>query len=508
MICPGAGTLSRRFDLFDLPTDHCQTQSEGHLCDNFFGLQDRINDDYCDCDDSKDEPGTSACQDGSFWCKNRGFEPHSIHSSVVGDTKCDCCDGSDEAEGVCADNCLAAGQSAREAVLTEAELHSKGVEIKAGWIAEAAIAKAALAASHIELEAKVTPLEIVVEELKARKTLAEEREQAEVDRRAAEKEHKICVEHGVDVAQYIADPNATIPEEWIIETDGEWTAPQVKNPAYERACQEAKDERKVKKEAEEELKKAEEEAAKAEADKAEETAASEKTETVEEQTMDEAAADEPNANERHALAADATKKEEPNANERHALQAETPTPDPPPPPPEEPPPPPPEVEEKYEDEEAKELRREFNQKNGELSKAKEAANEVKIKLETDYGPGDAYYQLREQCIELQLNQYKYSVCPYGEVKQDNTLLGKWDSWLEPHRVMHFKDGQNCWNIGAREARVELRCGLENKLVAAEEPGPCKYLMKVETPAACDSEHAESLRYKHAEMLRAHTADEL
>lgn len=32
-----------------------------------------VNDDYCDCDDGTDEPGTSACPDGVFYCKSLAY---------------------------------------------------------------------------------------------------------------------------------------------------------------------------------------------------------------------------------------------------------------------------------------------------------------------------------------------------------------------------------------------------------------------------------------------------
>ncbi|KAH7686048.1 LDL receptor-like module domain-containing protein [Dioscorea alata] len=60
--------------------------------------KDRLNDGYCDCSDGTDEPGTSACPEGRFYCKNLGDAPRILFSSQVNDRICDCCDGSDEYE--------------------------------------------------------------------------------------------------------------------------------------------------------------------------------------------------------------------------------------------------------------------------------------------------------------------------------------------------------------------------------------------------------------------------
>lgn len=92
----------------------------------------QVNDDYCDCPDASDEPGTSACADGVFHCTNAGHKPVNIGSSRVNDGICDCCDGTDEyVSGKCVNNCKELGRSAREEAQRKAELVKAGKELKA-----------------------------------------------------------------------------------------------------------------------------------------------------------------------------------------------------------------------------------------------------------------------------------------------------------------------------------------------------------------------------------------
>eukprot|EP01048_Picozoa_sp_COSAG05_P025050 COSAG05_NODE_6185_length_1005_cov_0.995585_1_plen_195_part_10 len=87
------------------------------LCDHGRTLRStQVNDNYCDCDDGSDEPGTSACAHvaaahAGFYCPNTGFQSAVVFRSRVNDGVCDCCDGSDEYDGSakCANTCASGG---------------------------------------------------------------------------------------------------------------------------------------------------------------------------------------------------------------------------------------------------------------------------------------------------------------------------------------------------------------------------------------------------------------
>ncbi|XP_043942798.1 glucosidase 2 subunit beta-like [Protopterus annectens] len=100
---------------------------------------DRVNDDYCDCGDGSDEPGTSACPNGKFHCTNTGYRPTYLPASRVNDGICDCCDGTDEYNSgtICENTCKELGKKEREHLRKMAEVSREGLRIKEQLVQEA-----------------------------------------------------------------------------------------------------------------------------------------------------------------------------------------------------------------------------------------------------------------------------------------------------------------------------------------------------------------------------------
>jgi hypothetical protein len=93
-----------------------------------------VNDDFCDCQDGSDEPGTSACPNGHFYCPNSGHIPSSIPSSRVNDGICEseCCDGSDEfSSGVkCPNVCDATHHLHRQEEEARIKIYEEGIRLR------------------------------------------------------------------------------------------------------------------------------------------------------------------------------------------------------------------------------------------------------------------------------------------------------------------------------------------------------------------------------------------
>jgi len=144
-----------------------------------------VNDDFCDCSDGSDEPGSGACsgqEDTLFYCANAGSSSQLVYSSRVGDGICDCCDGSDEAQlmkrrphgtTVCTDTCVQEGQklkAEREQKLKELR---EGLQVKQTAIEEAKTKRTEQQAEIQRLQGELPSLEASLEELRKKKEAAD-----------------------------------------------------------------------------------------------------------------------------------------------------------------------------------------------------------------------------------------------------------------------------------------------------------------------------------------------
>lgn len=143
----------------------------------------KVNDNYCDCADGSDEPGTPACTNGFFYCENSGYMPRYIPSTWINDGVCDCCDGSDEYSAKeCLNNCNELGREARLEQQKAEELVREGNKIRVEMTAKGKQLKNDYHAQLVKLRADYQEAELVKKEKELLKNQAEERESAALEK--------------------------------------------------------------------------------------------------------------------------------------------------------------------------------------------------------------------------------------------------------------------------------------------------------------------------------------
>ncbi|ELK17813.1 Glucosidase 2 subunit beta [Pteropus alecto] len=416
---------------------------------------DHVNDDYCDCKDGSDEPGTAACPNGSFHCTNTGYKSLYISSRWVNDGVCDCCDGTDEYNSgiICENICKEKGRKERETLQQIAEVTREGFRLKKILIEEWKKAREEKQQKLAELQAGKKSLEDQVEMLRVVK------EEAEKPEKEAKDQHQKLWEEqqAASKAQREQELAAAAFQELDDDMDGAVSLAELQTHS--------------------------------ELDTDGDGVLSE----GEAQTL---------------LGGDvqmdaATFHDRVWAAIRDKYQSEES------PPPLVPPQPASPTEDKmppYDEQTqafidaAQEARNKFEEAERSLRDMEESIRNLEQEISFDFGPNGEFAYLYSQCYELTTNEYIYRLCPFKLVSQKPKLGGSptnlgtplfrstWGSWAGPEHdkfsIMKYEQGTGCWQGPNRSTTVRLLCGKETVVTSTMEPSRCEYLMELMTPAAC------------------------
>lgn len=490
-----------------------------------------VNDDYCDCQDGSDEPGTPACPNGTFHCTNAGHKPQNIPSSRVNDGICDCCDTSDEyaSHANCVNNCNDLGKAARMEAQKLAEVAKIGSEMRAALSKKGKQLRQEKQERLLQLEKDKDEAESLKKEKEALKLAAEElenkalekyRQQEEEEKKIKQEEEQRASEqeafehfHRLDANQdgklqvseiqtqqtfdqnkdgVVSDDEITLFFDNQQEMDWDeflatgWPRMRplllMNSGMFKPPATEAPDSSDTQEEIET-LSQGSAEEIPLDANEDDETR---NTDDEEDDNGD----DEANKNPEHELYehdGDAIDEDSSVLDEEHEEKTED-TP-------------------KYDEEtqklveEATRARSEFEEADRNLRDVQREIKQLQESMEKDYGEEDEFAPLDGECFEYTDSEYVYKLCPFDHATQrsksggSETRLGQWNQWSGPeenkYKSMLYDRGQSCWNGPQRSALVKLICGTENSIRSVSEPNRCEYVFEFVTPSICQlSEHHE------------------
>lgn len=485
-----------------------------------------VNDDYCDCPDGSDEPGTSACPNGRFFCPNIGFKPLYLQSSRVNDGICDCCDGSDEYDSsvACFNQCQKFGEEENEKIKKQLEEANVGFNAKKVLITTGKDNKLQKEKRLDEINALLEERRAKLEELKKIKEDAEAPEKDAKDKhqknweeiQAKRKEERENIERGEAFALLDTDKDGWVTIGEIMSNNYLETnvnEPDAKDLLGGEAMIDSEKfvdvwsnlkPRFLKAGRPTEEKPIEEETPVDSSSSTEETPDRSETPEVPEpidippeemdkvhEHIDQGSETEGEDNgdyDGEHTDEDDDKDDEDDDDEEDATTGAGG---------EAPPVPPGDDEMPEYDEEtqklvqaADEARKNFDEVERKIRDLESEHSDIKSYLDIDFGEEEEFSTLKGECFEYTDREYTYKLCPFDKTTQrsknggSETSLGNWGKWETQYTQMKYDNGQACWNGPSRSTVVRLSCGKENQVVTVSEPSRCEYEMEFKTPALC------------------------
>ncbi|KAK3696176.1 hypothetical protein LTR37_018078 [Vermiconidia calcicola] len=487
----------------------------------------RVNDDYCDCPDGSDEPGTSACAHLSsyspqtpgaanatqalpgFYCKNKGHVPSYVPFTNVNDGVCDyesCCDGSEEWDGVggvkCEDRCKEIGKEWRKQDEVRQRSQTNAAKKRKELVAEAAKIKIGIQDRLQSLTTEIEGSELKVKQLETELADVERREKGKIVKPAGGKGGKMGVliglardrtedlrEHLVRVRDERDSSRSRLQEvESILSTFKEEYNPNFNDEGVKRAVRAWEDY--------------------AARDKGPEPKAAldrdleELTKTDKENGLDwdeyeaeeETDTDVLYAFENYLPSSLRGWLDQKLRDlrlmlvEGGILAASTDS----------------STESKHVTEARKRLKTAEKDLDGHRKDLKKHNED----LNDDFGPDDVFRALKGTCVSTDSGEYTYELCFLERTTQKpkkgggHTNMGNFvrmermtvDEDLPPNGkglgsgeriVMKHENGQHCWNGPNRQTTVILGCAEENEIWKIMEEEKCIYRMEVGSPAVCE-----------------------
>ncbi|KAH7323596.1 putative glucosidase 2 subunit beta [Rhexocercosporidium sp. MPI-PUGE-AT-0058] len=492
----------------------------------------QVNDEYCDCPDGSDEPGTAACTYISdlsppqpvsgkvnstfalpgYYCKNKGHIPGYVPHMYVNDGVCDyelCCDGSDEYAGVggvkCEDKCKEIGKEWKKADEVRRKSERAALKRRVELVNEAQALRAGVEISIGRLETEIAAQEKKAAALKTAYEEIERRERGRVVGSTGGKGSKVTILAGLaknrvnelrETLLGVVEKRDKLKErvgelEAILAAFKEDYNPNFNDEGVKRAVKAWDDY------AAQKLAAGEADESAQDRDLAEIVKEDSETEGInwaEWETEEESDVEALYKFEEYlpgpvrdwvhqklidfrimlvenGILADNTK----SGSESKAVT---------------------------------DARSAFQNANDEVSSKSASLGELRDDLTKEYGTDDIFRALKDKCISKDSGEYEYELCWMGSTKQKSKKGGghtgmgnfvRFDKMVVDEEVsadgkglgkgerlvLRYENGQNCWNGPNRQTTVVLACAETDEIWKIVEEEKCLYKMDVGTPAACE-----------------------